>query len=97
MVYYIDNNVPELVEADHRLITQILVNLLSNALKFTDSGFVEVHVSLVDVRLKIDVKDTGSFRSLVMVFWLILNRMNPMQVVVFLRKRSVCYSESSVS
>ena len=43
-------------------IRQVLLNLVSNALKFTDAGFVNVLVRLpteVDARLRLEVSDSG--------------------------------------
>lgn len=42
----IDDNVPAAIRSDPTRIRQILSNLLSNALKFTVSGFVHVHVAV---------------------------------------------------
>ena len=48
------------VRADAQRITQVLVNVLSNALKFTPSGGeVRVHVAQADGRAIVRVKDTG--------------------------------------
>ncbi|HEX2252178.1 MAG TPA: ATP-binding protein [Thermoanaerobaculia bacterium] len=50
------------VESDRQKIKQILINLLSNALKFTPEGWVEVRVERVegdDETLRIAVADTG--------------------------------------
>jgi signal transduction histidine kinase len=60
MVYELEPDVPYRVEADHRLVMQILVNLLFNALKFTDKGFVRVVVGTTEESgLRISVSDTG--------------------------------------
>ena len=45
--------------ADERRITQVLVNLLGNALKFTDAGEVELRVSADDAMFMVTVRDTG--------------------------------------
>lgn len=55
---------PKLVMGDAKRIRQILVNLIGNALKFTDNGLISVTVSCRDVQaqqalFQIEVKDTG--------------------------------------
>jgi PAS domain S-box-containing protein len=45
--------------SDRRRVEQVLMNLIGNALKFTDEGEVEVTAALVDGALEISVRDTG--------------------------------------
>lgn len=57
-------NVPHTVLGDPLRIKQILTNLVSNAIKFTDHGYVHVHTSIEDesdkaYRLDISITDTG--------------------------------------
>ncbi len=55
-------DVPEdmpLVIADGRRIRQVLTNLLGNAGKFTEEGFIKVSVSYDEVQAIISVRDTG--------------------------------------
>lgn len=60
-VHY-DSPLPEYVCGDADRIRQIMVNLVGNALKFTNEGFVKVCVSAdvqPDAKLKFDVVDSG--------------------------------------
>jgi PAS domain S-box-containing protein len=57
-------DVPLAVKGDPYRLNQVLSNLLSNAMKFTDKGSVSLHVKVRSqednmVRLCFDVKDTG--------------------------------------
>ncbi|RMH71231.1 MAG: hybrid sensor histidine kinase/response regulator [Gemmatimonadetes bacterium] len=64
LLYLIENNVPPFIKADITRLRQILVNLLGNAVKFTEKGEVLVTVTLVEYRqnlaeIQFSVKDTG--------------------------------------
>jgi PAS domain S-box-containing protein len=48
-----------LILSDRTKLTQILSNLLSNALKFTDKGSIKVMCKLLDNFLEFSVEDTG--------------------------------------
>lgn len=47
------------ISSDRRRVEQILLNLLSNSIKFTDQGCVRVEARLRDDRVVISVTDTG--------------------------------------
>jgi PAS domain S-box-containing protein len=62
--YHIDDTIPKRLQGDATSISQVLINLLGNAIKFTDSGEVSVHVSCDGqkngtTKLFFSVKDTG--------------------------------------
>jgi signal transduction histidine kinase/DNA-binding response OmpR family regulator len=64
LVYQIDHNVPSQIVGDSLRLRQILINLVSNALKFTNKGEVFIAVKIVSQKnenlvLKFDVRDTG--------------------------------------
>jgi two-component system phosphate regulon sensor histidine kinase PhoR len=48
-----------LIKADFFKLEQLLVNLLDNAVKYTDLGEITVSVDVQDKRARIQVKDTG--------------------------------------
>ncbi|MFH0131079.1 ATP-binding protein [Variovorax sp. VaC1] len=50
---------PPWVHADAKWLRQILINLLTNAVRFTDSGTVTLHVDARREVLRFDVVDTG--------------------------------------
>ena len=53
------DDVPETVEADGTRLRQILVNLVGNAIKFTEEGEVAVSITKDDVGIALCVRDTG--------------------------------------
>ncbi len=56
----VDPQAPEVIETDALRLEQILKNLLSNALKFTESGHVSLTVSPhTENRIRFAVKDSG--------------------------------------
>jgi len=52
-------NLPEKIFADEKKYQQIVMNIVGNALKFTDNGAVKVEVSYNDSLLTTTVEDTG--------------------------------------
>ena len=48
-----------ILNTDHFRVKQIVSNLLNNAIKFTDEGFIELGVEKVDHFVRFYVKDTG--------------------------------------
>lgn len=62
---FLDADMPEIVIGDSGRLNQILVNLIGNALKFTEEGEVTVSVKKVDETadydsLRFSIKDTGT-------------------------------------
>lgn len=58
-VYTCKSNLPMLVEGDEKRLRQILINILSNAVKFTESGEVELSVRYRNQVAEFAVRDTG--------------------------------------
>lgn len=50
---------PEVIQGDAGRLRQVLLNLVGNAVKFTDKGYVTLRVSVVDEEIEFRVEDTG--------------------------------------
>ncbi len=64
LTYHIAEDIPKFIIADQTRLLQILSNLTSNALKFTDHGAVKVFLKLVKKdgqfhKIKVEVQDSG--------------------------------------
>ncbi|MCB9363823.1 MAG: PAS domain S-box protein [Flavobacteriales bacterium] len=64
LIKVIDKNVPNEIIGDPVRLNQILINLISNAIKFTKEGFIKLHVAATNttnntVNVKFQIKDTG--------------------------------------
>ncbi|MBN1251407.1 MAG: PAS domain S-box protein [Bacteroidales bacterium] len=60
----IDENLPKYIYLDEIRLRQILYNLIGNAIKFTEKGFVKLHVKLIQIigkyaDIQIVVEDSG--------------------------------------
>ncbi|MDF1661107.1 MAG: ATP-binding protein, partial [Planctomycetota bacterium] len=64
LAYYIAPSIPQFVRGDPIRIRQALVNLIGNAIKFTDSGEISIRVTPLSeaknkIELQFSVEDTG--------------------------------------
>ena len=51
--------VESIIKCDGPRLQQVITNLIQNALKFTNKGFIEIGYELVDENIQFHVKDTG--------------------------------------
>ena len=56
----IDESFPNIIIGDQSRIRQILLNLISNSIKFTESGLINIQLTYNKESIFIRVKDTGS-------------------------------------
>lgn len=64
LIVYTEPDVPDELHGDPTRLEQVLLNLVGNAIKFTESGSIELHISKTGEsetrkRLKFSVSDTG--------------------------------------
>ncbi|MBP7653829.1 PAS domain S-box protein [Candidatus Dependentiae bacterium] len=62
--YKIDDNIPEILTGDMFRLNQILLNLISNASKFTEKGYIKINIVLLNktentCNLLFSIADTG--------------------------------------
>jgi PAS domain S-box-containing protein len=55
----VQDSTPRAIRTDAKRLRQILVNLIGNAIKFTDCGNVVLTVSRIEERMRFAVRDTG--------------------------------------
>ena len=64
LIFDIDERLPQSLYGDALRIRQIIINLVNNAIKFTEEGFVRLQIMLGavtddDVELRVSIKDSG--------------------------------------
>ncbi len=64
MEYDLDDTIPNVLIGDSKRIRQILINIVNNAIKFTEKGFVRISVTVEsltekEVTLKFSIQDSG--------------------------------------
>lgn len=62
--FQIDESVPKFIQTDESKLRQVLVNLISNAIKFTDEGEVTLKVSVVDENQDLSINHVGQIHLL---------------------------------
>lgn len=60
----IEEGIPSIMLGDRTRLHRVLLNLISNAVKFTETGFIKVNIGKVasysnKIKLKFDIEDTG--------------------------------------
>lgn len=63
MIIDIDNNVPNYIRSDEKKLKQVIINILSNSVKFTEKGSIKTIIRYEKIKkkqtLKITINDTG--------------------------------------
>ncbi|MCF8336012.1 MAG: response regulator [Bacteroidales bacterium] len=60
----VDKNLPKDIYSDPQRIMQIIKNLMSNAMKFTDKGYVKLHIFKPDPQTSFSTKELNKFGAI---------------------------------
>ena len=65
LLYDIDPNLPKMLHGDGLRVRQIIINMMNNAIKFTETGYVKLSIAIeektdADLLLAVRIRDTGS-------------------------------------
>lgn len=60
VIVTVSAEVPETVFLDEAYTVRVLINLISNALKFTERGFILIEALMRDGKMEVNVQDTGT-------------------------------------
>lgn len=55
----IDSDLPEFIELDPLRFSQVINNILNNAGKFTEHGFITLNAQYIENKCRLSIKDTG--------------------------------------
>lgn len=83
--YNIDQNIPEYIYGDTNRIKQILLNLLSNSIKFTESGNIMVHINKISEKDFISIQNQNHHISKHIIDKALQNNNNMFKNKLFLR------------
>ncbi|MCF8307373.1 MAG: response regulator [Bacteroidales bacterium] len=57
----VDKNLPQYIHSDPQRIMQIIKNLMSNAMKFTNKGYIKLHIFKPDPQTSFSTKELNKF------------------------------------
>jgi two-component system, sensor histidine kinase and response regulator len=64
VLYYVEDKIPEIIRGDSVKYQQIITNIIGNAVKFTNKGYIIIQANLLskegdNVTIRLSIKDTG--------------------------------------
>jgi CheY-like chemotaxis protein/nitrogen-specific signal transduction histidine kinase len=59
LIFHYDSNIPKMISSDQYRLQKAIINLMSNSLKFTQNGFIQLSAFRTSRGIKIEVSDSG--------------------------------------